>query len=385
MKIGIITFHNSNNYGALLQAIALQTKLRYLGHEVKIINYICENKRDIYKVINISKSKSITQNFRQVIDSPFKLIKKIKADKFIEEKLNLTEDIFTKSDQIKKANLNYDMYICGSDQIWNYENTKFDKTYFLDFVENNKKKMSYAASFGLNEIEDIYKNDYKKLLNEIEYMSVREETGRDIIKSIIDKECEVVLDPTLILSKNEWNKILQDNTINGYKKKFEKYILVYTLHCTKEIVEIAEQLSEKTKLKIVNINANGTKDIIRGLRNNIIPSPLEFVKLINDAEYIITDSFHGTVFSLNLNKEFFVYLKPGLKNHSRIENILGKCGLENRIYRGVKPIENLKNINFNKINSILDNERKSSIKFIEKSLNGEKIDSVELGDIYGSK
>lgn len=363
MKIGIITFHNSDNYGAVLQTFALKSVLDNLEHDVRIIDYICKNKKEIYRILRINKNLGLKYNVRAVLDVPFRKLKKIRVDKFTKENYRLTKNTFDESYKIKESNLNYDMYICGSDQIWNYENTKFDKTYFLDFVQEDYKKMSYAASFGVSEIKSKYINEYKQLLNNIKYISVREKTGENIIKNITNRECEVVLDPTLLLDKKFWI-----TKCNKLKNKHMNYILLYSLHNSKEIYRISKQISEKTGYKVLKINTNGIKDLASGLKN-IVPGPLEFVNLINNAKYVVTDSFHGTAFSINLNKNFFVYLGKEIKNNSRIQDLLYKCDLTDRIVTE-KAKFNLSNIDYTYADDKLNEERKKSINFIENSLRG---------------
>lgn len=364
MKIGILTFHNSDNYGAILQTFALQSKLTNLNYDAIIIDYVCKNKLDFYKIFKFDKSKSLIRNIKVILDSPFKLVKVKKISSFTGRALIKTNRTFYSSKELKDANLNYDMFICGSDQIWNYENTKFDKTYFLDFVDECNKKMSYAASFGVKIIKKEYYNEYKKLLNDIKYLSVREESGKNIVKELINIECPVVLDPTLLLNKNEWLDLIRKYKTRKYKNR---YILFYTIHNSVEIEKIAEKMAKKNRCKLIRINPRGIIDIFKSCKLSI-PNPIEFVDLINNAEFIITDSFHGTVFSLNLNKEFFVYLENGIKNHSRIENILKKCNLENRIIREYRELSIPKRINYNEVNEILEYERNKSIDFIKNSL-----------------
>lgn len=364
MKIGIITFHNSDNYGAVLQTLALQKKLSELNNDVYIINYICKSKINMYKIFRINKNNSIKSNIRAVIDIPFRVIKRRRICKITKTMYNISNDIFYSSSEIEKADLNYDIYICGSDQVWNYENTKFDKTYFLNFEKKYNKKMSYAASFGINQIDKKYEKEYIELINEIKYLSVREETGKNIIKNLTNRECEVVLDPTLLLNQEKW--ISYTNTRNRYKN----YILLYSLNNKKEIYSIAKKLSNLTGCRILQINTGGLKDLASTFKN-IIPNPLEFVNLINGANYIITDSFHGTAFSVNLNKNFFVYLGKGLKSHSRIIDLLTKCGLTDRIIIENKELD-LSDINYNEANKILESEREKSMNFIINSLTDSK-------------
>lgn len=361
MNVAIITFHNSTNYGAVLQTFALQKKILDLKNNVEIIDYICEYKKSMYKITELKKDASLIYNLLQIINAPLVLSKNKKMYKFMNKNYKLTLKKFYSCNEINKYAENRDKIICGSDQIWNYNNTGFDKTYFLDFVDNEDKKVSYAASFGVENIEDKYIEEYKKLLSKIKYLSVREESGKKIIKKILNKDVQVVLDPTLLLEKNEWYEFSSDK----YMKK-NKYILLYTLHYSSEIIDIANKLSKKLKYKVIMISTR-MKYYFSSFKC-LNPNPNEFVSLINNAEYVITDSFHGTVFSINLEKEFFVYLNDKLKNNSRIENILSVFGLEDRILKNNNDFKIQKKINYKNINYILSKLRNDSIEFLVNSL-----------------
>lgn len=361
MKIGIITFHNSTNYGAVLQTVALQKKLKELGYNPEIINYICRNKINMYKTFNLKNS--IKGNIKELVNFPYKYIKNKKMNLFMNSEYIITKNKFYESNDIRKVKDDWDGVICGSDQIWNYENTKFDTTYMLDFIDDENKKISYAASFGINDIEKEYVPRYKELLLQIKNVSVREDQGKKIVKSITRREAEVVLDPTLLIDKKEWLK-----EINSINKKIKyKYILFYTLHSSEEIKELADIFKKRTGYKIIKI-CNSTRELLSKKYNTMIPDPYTFIELINNAEYILTDSFHGVAFSINLNKKFFVYLGKGIKNHSRITNLLNICDLNNRVIVDKNDFIIDEEINYDLVNISLEKERKKSIQFITHSV-----------------
>ena len=365
MNVAIITFHNSTNYGAVLQAFALQKKIFDLQNNVEIIDYVCQHKKNMYKIAEFKKNASLKYNLLQIINAPLVLSKNRKMYKFMNKNYKLTLKKFYSSKEVRKYLKQWDKVICGSDQIWNYNNTGFDKTYFLDFIDDEDKKISYAASFGVENIENKYIEEYKKLLSGIKYLSVREESGKKIIKKILNRDVKVVLDPTLLLGKNEWCEF---SSVKYMKK--DKYILLYTLHYSSEIIDIAKKLSEKLKYKVIMISTR-MKYYFSSFKC-LNPNPNEFVNLINNAEYVITDSFHGTVFSINLEKEFFVYLNDKLKNNSRVENILSVFGLENRILKNNNDFKIQKKINYQNISYILSKLRNDSIEFLVNSLGEDK-------------
>ena len=168
MQIGILTFHNSDNYGAVLQTTALYKKVKEINSNVEVIDYICPNKVEGYKTLNIGKHKSIKANMYSFLQFPFKRYKRNLFDNEINKMYTLSKNKYFNNKQISRDYKKWDKVICGSDQIWNHDNTKFDTTYLLDFIKEDNRKISYAASFGISNIDDKYKHKYTELLNKIE-------------------------------------------------------------------------------------------------------------------------------------------------------------------------------------------------------------------------
>ncbi|WP_293722850.1 polysaccharide pyruvyl transferase family protein [uncultured Cetobacterium sp.] len=357
-KIATITFHNSDNYGAIFQTKALQVAIENLGYETEIIDYICRNKIEMYKVFNWDLKRSLIKNIFHLLNAPYKYIKKSKVSNFALEQCKISTRKYYSSDEMIELENEYSLVITGSDQVWNYINTKFDKVYFLDFIKNSNQKMSYAPSFALTEIEEEYKEEYKTLLEDIKYLSVREKEGEKILNDF-GLKAEVVLDPTLLLSKKDWNSIAET------KPTKEKYILLYTLQNSRDIKDCAKKLSEETGLKVIKISS-GIRDYLESFKL-IIADPKEFISLINNAEYVVTDSFHGVAFSINLNKEFYFYRGKALKTHSRIDNLLRICQLEERSIESTDVLS-LPKIDYKKTNVLLDKERKKSLDFLSNSI-----------------
>lgn len=357
-KIATITFHNSDNYGAILQTKALQVTIEKLGYETEIIDYVCQNKIKMYKTIDLDLEKGILRNGFQIPNSLYKVIKKNKVKNFMLNSCKVSKERYFSSKEMKNLDKKYDLFITGSDQVWNYMNTKFDKAYFLDFVKDSNKKMSYAASFALTEIEEKYEEEYKKLLKDIQYLSIREVEG----KKILDKfklNSQIVLDPTLLLTRDEWADMIKIN------KDEKEYILLYTLHNSKEIKECTTKLSEKTGLKVIKICGN-ILDYL-GKFKTTISTPEEYVELINNAKYVVTDSFHGVAFSVNLNTNFYFYRGKNIKTHSRIDNLLRICNLEKRAIENIKELI-VEDIDYSKTNVLLEKERKKSLDFLSTSI-----------------
>ena len=213
-KIGILTYHRAYNYGAVLQAYALQSAIQNINYNVEIIDYCCDY------IEKIGSEKSIKNIIKFILSGRRINQTKKKFVKFRNDKLNLSNNDFNR-DTIKEIADLYDIYIVGSDQVWNYQGSNFDKTYFLDFVKQNTKKKSYAASFGISKIPPKYEKEYIRLLNKFSDISVREKQGINIINNLLGKDCELVLDPTLLLSKKEW----KEKTSISNRIIKEKYLL----------------------------------------------------------------------------------------------------------------------------------------------------------------
>ena len=361
-KIAIMTWHTFNNYGGVLQAYALRKKLIGLGNnQVDFVNYLPTCK-------NIKISSKFSFHFAKEFISKKKLNNKLylitdeKFDAFRNKYFTMSKKAYTKK-TLFALNAEYDKFICGSDQIWSP--ALFDENYFLSFVQNDDKKIAYAPSIGLNEIVDeSTKVLMRELISHIPHLSVREERGQKIIEELIGKKPKVVLDPTLLLSKEEWKS--QFNLENFNKKN---YVLVYCLGDMKK----AYQIAKKMKKDIIVIPKTYA-DYAKHQKESCIPSPVEFLKLIYHADMVITDSFHGTVFSMNFNVPFIVlkrFKDDQSSQNSRIYSILKMMQLEDRLYLGnMNTIDNHL-IHFEKVNNLIEIYRKESLEFLIHALNFE--------------
>ena len=248
------------------------------------------------------------------------------------------------------------MYLTGSDQVWNSYFWDFSKIYLLDFVKDNEKKIAYAASFGMDSIKEEYKEDFRKNLSEFKSILLREEKGQKIIKELINKDVPVVLDPTLLLERNEWNKFGKkpENLKDG------KYIFTYFLgEMTKERKKKIRKFAKRRNAKIIALN-----DITK---KYYCCNPNEMVYLIENAEAILTDSFHACVLSIIFNKDFYIFerISKGRNMNSRIETLLKMLQINKKTD---DDLELDRNYNYKKINMLLDEKKKRCMEYIEKSL-----------------
>lgn len=296
----------------------------------------------------------------------------IRNQKFTEftEEFRLSKK-FDNFQKLTEESEQYTDFIVGSDQLWLPVNV-VGNYYTLNFVPENINKISYATSFGISQIPKKYREQYVQFLSKINYLSVREDSGKEIIKELINKEAVVVCDPTLLLKKEEWEKLESKNySINN------KYIFCYFLGKNIKHRKFVERLREKTGYKIVSINHCDEYVKYSDKFADIIPydvGPSEFLKLIKNAEYVCTDSFHGTMFSLIYNKQFFSFRRHmenlKMSTNSRISSILKILNLEQRLLTGDETIDNVdKQIQYDTINKRIDDFRGKSIDFLKKSLN----------------
>lgn len=381
MKLGIMTWFHYRNYGTALQVTALYETLKNIGVEPYVIDYIpCDFFRSIpdYSLSGIFRKfvKKTSYNGRFFLNEE----KEQLFDNFIKKHLKFTEKCEELSD-LENLNRSYDGFICGSDQIWSP--LVFNSHYFLDFVKDGNKKIAYAPSFGANSIDDVYaKYETKKLIEDFKHLSVREETGKKIIESLTSKKTELVLDPTLLLTKYQWGALL------GLKSEAEKpYMFVYMLGQNEqhweEINKIANQLN--LEVKVIPVF---DEDLNRPGCVNFAVGPNEFLNLLYNASYICTDSYHGLAFSVNFKKNFTVFKRfknNDTKNqNSRVLDLLETLGLEERLFEEKYTLENIRSkINYDRIENILEDFRKKSIEYLKNAIHSlNELEETERQNIY---
>ena len=372
-KIGITTFHKAHNYGAVLQAYALKKTLEKENNQVEFIDYISDDMEKMYKVIKISKKNMYTRVKSFIAALVYYRKNKSrynKFNKFINKNFRMTRK-YNSIEELKKDPPQEDIYITGSDQVWNPEITGgLSDIYTLNFGSDKINRISYAASIGNNALG---KEDYKGKLSKINYISVREETAKNLLQPLVDKTISVVVDPTLLIDSKEWEEEfdLKDN-------EKEPYILTYHVAEYPEYVKIINELSRKTGLKVITFEKRKKKNYNSILRCAYSDGPEEFVRLIENAKYVVTTSFHATVFSIIFHKKLFVV--PHNTTGSRMIDLLNKLGLQDRIYYSLEEFKNCdydREINYKKVEEKLSKEREESLNFLKNALNCGKDDENE--------
>lgn len=373
-KIGIITIHNVINYGAALQAYALLRTVRdqFIECKVEIIDYMpsyFEKVKGIFKLVNVKDLRTFLIELERLILS--KKHKKVELDfrNFIEGNNNLSPFVNT-LDEIGKQ---YDVIISGSDQIWNQEVTggTLDHNFYLSFSQDEKvKKIAYASSLGDGyQVATFEKEKAVKWWKKYEYLSCREKDGCDYVEKESGKKCELVLNPSLLLNRENWEEHCEKGQISI--KEADKYLLIYRLANSEVVYDTAKIIAEKYGLKVYEIGTTLRKNkavdkLIGGV------SPQEFLWLFSNAEYVVTNSFHGTAFSVNFNKNFYSVLPE--KRTSRITSLLKNLGLEERIVRSA--LHNISAVNYEFVNRKLEQSRKESKKYLFEAIEmctGEKL------------
>lgn len=311
-RVGILTFHDVRNYGAALQAYALMAKVKEMYPDTEIINYqndYIHNDLYLWRLENKSLKGLITAVFRLA----FRFKKKIAFDMYIKKNIYLSSRCT--SEDIESKAREYDIVIVGSDQVWNTELTDHDSRYFLDFVKDDKLKYSYAASFGDQKV--ILGQDEIELIKRFDMITLREDLMKDEIRCITNSAPEICCDPCLLLDLESWKKQVS----NKVNKK--RYIFLFLVKDSERPVAYANKLAAEKNLKIVT-NKNDIKFLLHC-------DPCDFLAWILNAEYIVTDSFHCTVFSVLFHKQFIsqTYTDDG-NERSRVKGILRNLDLESR-------------------------------------------------------
>lgn len=370
-KIGVITFHNSYNCGSMLQAYALQQVLNDIpGYENELINFIGEGQKRFYSILVKPHSiKEIIKNimfgiFYKIIDNHYNDYRS-----FIKDYMILSKKEYGSTKELENCELNYDVLICGSDQVWNTKCVDFEDAYFLSF-SNSSKKIAYATSMAANNIigegKD-FEDNYRNYLMDFDKISVRERNAKIWLEELTGREIDITADPTLLITSNQWS----DLAFEGIKGE---YIFYYSMWYTKDINSEIQKISKRYKLPVYVMDAK--EWVRRGLWNygfKLAPQggPRMFLSLMKNAKLVFTSSFHGTVFA-SIFKRGFWYIRSSKANQNddRASFILEQLGIQERLIRKEKiQVINLwEKINYDEVDKKIDNLKKYSLKYLYDSL-----------------
>jgi hypothetical protein len=362
MNVKVITRHSPSNYGSVLQSIATIAVMDKLGVDCEIIDYQRPDERGLAGVLTQLKAKQGFENTLKrlayiVIRYPVEKYAQVRFDRMRKKYLKMTSRC-SSHDDLKS--LTADAFMTGSDQVWGpMMNGSYDSAYFLQFVGANAHKLAYAASLGKTKFDDVTVADYKRMLAGYDKITVRENSAVSLLRDWGLNNCiGQVLDPTLLLSKEEWTKLLIKES-NRKKYVGKKYILVYQIHNAPKLSDYAKRIAKRVGLKLLRVNPF-FHHVTRGGKFICCPNLSEFLALIDNATCIITDSFHGTCFAINFGKQFIEIL-PNNATGTRNQSILDLTGLSNRILQDANDYSLInKPIEYDRVQKVLETEREKS-------------------------
>ena len=353
MTIGILTFHDTTNYGALLQAYALQqTIIKKFRCDCEIINYTCSNIKQRELPLRPKCTLNIKSFLIDYLEYRGRLKKKNNMRSF--EKQLIKSEVLSRNDLFKVVD-KYDKVFVGSDIVWEPDVTDNDLSYFLDFVPIGKR-YSYAASFGNAYINDYIKDTCGELLSGFNNISVREKSGISLVKQVSNQAASLVLDPTLLIEANDWYHLI------SFKPKTNRYLLLYFLDDKGILLNVAKELSKKWGYTIVLIHS-GIRPIkhVLNIRNCSVE---EFLGWFRNASIILTSSYHGLAFALNFGIEFYYYNRAHSERMISLANIMDISDREIKSERSFKqiPLDNYK------LQNKLLIEREKSLAFLDSCI-----------------
>lgn len=363
MKIGILTFHFVNNFGGALQAYSLR---RVISEECEIPVVIVDYRNWFIRLTDRIRLFPITTNPREFLSGCRTMKERIgrrtKFGVFTKENNDITRK-YSNHWQLKKCKPDVDKFICGSDQIWNpFITFGVSYSYFLRFEPNSNNRISYAPSFGTNGISKCFEKKIKRYLNGIEHLSVREQTGVEYIRRLTGKSAERLIDPTFLLSKDEWGKV----SVNPTKER-GPYILLYIMQRDENVYEYVKRIKASLGIRIVEISRYGfNPGYVDETLINVGPS--EFLGLFKEASYVCTNSYHGLAYSIIFEKDFC--LIPCKRFQARIDNLLELLKISSiQTHNGKRSIEEV-TATYDKqmVRSIISKEREKALQYLKESI-----------------
>lgn len=367
-KIAIMTWLYNGNYGTLLQAYALHTFVKNAGYEVENINYRSSLKTKLKNwIVNKNSPALFIGKFKDKfskIDSAANEKRNKNFSDFLKSNIKLTEFASSPEEFVRFGN-GYDAFICGSDQIWSPY--LMNPPYFLSFVPDNKPKIAYAPSFGVTSTSAKKEKMICDFVKRFNYVSVREKQGSDFLKRITGKDYPVMVDPTMLLERKDWEKFISDRIEN------EKYIFCYMLTYNQKYVNAIKEYADKNKLKVILIK-NDTGFESTGFTIVEDAGPQQWLNYIKFAENVFTDSFHGAIFSVIFHKELVLFKrfcdKSGASQNSRIYTLTEMLDIKDRIAdeSNLDKIGNMNAVDFELTDSIIQAEANRSKNWLLNAL-----------------
>lgn len=371
-RIGIITMHKVLNYGSALQAFATQHVVESMGYDASIIDYRFPNEYHISRETDIRRipkpwyKKGIKQNIIDIVVAVKRTLnigahstKRNRFERFYREHYKLTE-LYPSHESLMENAPEFDVYMTGSDQVWNMKTAKGDPNFFLAFVKNGAKRVAFSASFTRKPEMDI--TSYLKTYDAI---SMRERNGQTICEELIGRRPSLTLDPTLMLTAKEWKSMAVEQNIGG------GYILIYMLDYaygkSQYMMELAEYYQKRLGKRVVSVGVEFKHKDMEVI-NRVDCGPLEFLGLMADADMVITNSFHGTAFALNFGRPL-IAIAPPVDEDDRIATTISLAHADNCLVKsGTRPEDVVYTYDVEREQEALAEMRNSSMEYLKNAL-----------------
>lgn len=372
-SIGIITIHKINNYGSVLQAYALQRVCEDFGFNVEIIDYNFPNEYHDQHRYHVEQDTQPQEPFWLKMLYALALKRQHREiGRFVAQYQHLSSNQYSSPDELKKCPPKYDIYITGSDQLWNPRHCGGDPAFLLHFAPDEAHKISYAASICSDKLPDKLVDSYKQLLKRYANISVRENNSVVVINNLVGKQPNVVLDPTLLLNYEQWNKLAVKKRL--VKKKYILcYFLNYTFNAFPYVDGLAEYIRRQTGYEIVRVARPPHRLGNCHTCYKVGASPEEFLALVRDSEMVLTTSFHGTAFAVNYGKPVFTVVQDKYSSDNRQVSLMYNLGLEKQVLSVNEPMPeiSLSNYDVELEQMALAELRQQSLKYLKTALNNE--------------
>lgn len=356
MHIGIFTFPNSTSFGATLQMYALYHSVESLGYKAEVINYYnayMKAEQHIHQKKRVRTMVRHLLHHRQ--DRKFRRFEQSRMSHYPRKE-------FSNPAMLPKLAKRYGSIICGSDQVWNPDITGGDMRYFLDFCGEETRRIAYAPSFGITDFSEDFKNQIREALRHFHALSVRETPGQKIAEELTQRDVPLVCDPTFLVSAEEWHSLER-----AHPAAQKPYILYYTIRSSASLWSQCKAFAKEKGLRIVVVGGNLLKQWKQKDENIVYAvdiGPEEWLYLMHHAQYVVTNSFHGTAFSVNFQKDFF--LEMSSLTNSRLHQIVDALGLGERVI-GEKSWSS-EPIDYRAVEQRLSPLRISSLEYLKNAL-----------------
>lgn len=369
------------NYGADLQACALQQSVQQLGYSCELLDVLSPKHPDALPTVNYkpllpargrtSKKQRLNRLIKKAATSFLISSQKEKQrfnsfEDFKKTQMVVSSTAFRNVDQLYTSDLAYDAYICGSDQIWNpYSFRTSPEPYFLTFAKPDARKIAYAPSFGASTIPDQLRQTYAKWISSIHHLSARETHGAEIIADLTKRQAPVVLDPSLLITNDQW--LARAKSPRGFD--LQDYVLLYDRIHTPYGLAVARHIAKRKGLQIVRIPRSAVREGIEvGVRHIYDAGPSEFLYLFSQASYVVTSSFHGTAFSINFQKPFFTIIRCSNNKNNRMQSLISKLQIKDRLLQESSHMPHKFEIDYKLMKQNLIAEREQSIRYLVAAL-----------------